>query len=76
VLSYHSGEDRIVKRVFRDAAGEKPPPRPDLPPPPGQVAVVRHLWRGTRTPGPDEIAANRRSEAARFRAVEKLGEVA
>jgi 16S rRNA (cytosine1402-N4)-methyltransferase len=76
VLSYHSGEDRIVKRVFRDAAGEKPPPRPDLPPPPDQVAVVRLLWRGTHTPQAEEIASNRRSEAARLRAVEKLGEAA
>lgn len=72
VLSYHSGEDRIVKRRFRDAAGERPPPRPDLPPPPGYVADVRLLWRGARTPSADEIERNPRSEAARFRAVEKL----
>ena len=72
VLSYHSGEDRIVKRVFRDAAGEKPPPRPDLPPPPDQVASGRPLWRGSRTPSAEEIASNPRAEAARFRAVEKL----
>lgn len=72
VLAYHSGEDRIVKRHFRDAAGEAPPPRPDLPPPPGYEATVRLLWRGARTPGADEIARNPRAEAARFRAVEKL----
>lgn len=72
VLAYHSGEDRIVKRCFRDAAGEAPPPRPDLPPPPGYVAEVRLLWRGARTPSTDEIERNPRAEAARFRAVEKL----
>jgi 16S rRNA (cytosine1402-N4)-methyltransferase len=72
VLSYHSGEDRIVKRRFRDAAGERPPPRPDLPPPPGYVAEVRLLWRGARKPSAEEIERNPRSEAARFRAVEKL----
>ncbi|MEZ5244417.1 MAG: 16S rRNA (cytosine(1402)-N(4))-methyltransferase RsmH [Acidimicrobiales bacterium] len=72
VLSYHSGEDRIVKRRFRDAAGERPPPRPDLPPPPDYVAEVRLLWRGARKPSAEEIARNPRAEAARFRAVEKL----
>jgi len=76
VLAYHSGEDRIVKRLFRDAAGETPPPRPDLPPPPGQVAEVRLLWRGAAKPSLDEIERNPRSEAARFRAVEKLAEAA
>ncbi len=76
VLAYHSGEDRIVKRTFRDAAGEVPPPRPDLPPPPGTVAEVKLLWRGAHKPSQDEIVVNPRAEAARFRAVEKLARVA
>ncbi|MEM7141483.1 MAG: 16S rRNA (cytosine(1402)-N(4))-methyltransferase RsmH [Actinomycetota bacterium] len=74
VLSYHSGEDRIVKHRFRDAAGEAPRPRPDLPPPPGSEPVVRLLWRGAATPSADEVARNPRAEAAKFRAVEKLDE--
>lgn len=72
VLAYHSGEDRIVKRCFRDAAGESVPPRPGLPPDPAQEATVRLLWRGTRKPQYDEVTRNPRSEAARLRAVEKL----
>jgi 16S rRNA (cytosine1402-N4)-methyltransferase len=72
VLAYHSGEDRIVKRRFRDAAGEAPPPRPDLPPPPGYRAEVRLLWRGARRPSSAEVSRNPRADAARFRAVEKL----
>ena len=72
VLAYHSGEDRIVKRCFRDAAGESPPPRPGLPPRPGQEATVRLLWRGVRKPGNEEVTRNPRSEAARLRAVEKM----
>ena len=72
VLAYHSGEDRIVKRCFRDAAGDAPRPRPDLPPPPGYEAEVTLLWRGARTPSPEEIERNPRAEAARFRAVERL----
>jgi 16S rRNA (cytosine1402-N4)-methyltransferase len=76
VLSYHSGEDRIVKRRFRDAAGEAPPPRPGLPPPPGTKALVRLMWRGTRVPGDEELARNRRAESARLRAVERVPEAA
>ena len=75
VLSYHSGEDRIVKHVFRDAAGEAPRPRPDLPPPPGREASVSLLWRGARRPSDAEVERTlvRKQPAS---AVEKLGAVA
>ncbi|MDQ6798076.1 MAG: 16S rRNA (cytosine(1402)-N(4))-methyltransferase RsmH [Actinomycetota bacterium] len=71
VLAYHSGEDRIVKAHLTRAAtgGCTCPPR--LPCVCGARPAVRHLRRGTR-PGPGEITANRRSESARLRAVEKL----
>ena len=72
VLSYHSGEDRIVKSVFRRAAGEFPPPRPGLPPAPGPEATVRLLGRRARTPTESEKAANHRASAAQLRAVERL----
>ena len=72
VLSYHSGEDRIVKSVFRRAAGESPPPRPGLPPPPGPAASVRLLSRRARTPSEPERVANHRAGSARLRAVERL----
>ncbi|MYB03998.1 MAG: 16S rRNA (cytosine(1402)-N(4))-methyltransferase RsmH [Acidimicrobiaceae bacterium] len=72
VLSYHSGEDRIVKSVFRLAAGESPPPRPGLPPAPGAPATVRLLGRRSRTPTETEKAANHRAGSARLRAVERL----
>ncbi|MEN3315320.1 MAG: rRNA (cytosine1402-N4)-methyltransferase [Acidimicrobiaceae bacterium] len=73
VLSYHSGEDRIVKSRLALAAtgGCTCPPR--LPCVCGARARVRHLRRGTR-PTAAEIAANRRAESARLRAVEKLAE--
>ena len=71
VLSYHSGEDRIVKSVFRRAAGETPPPRPGLPPP-GPDATVKLLGRRARTPTESEKAVNHRAGAARLRAVERL----
>ena len=72
VLSYHSGEDRIVKSVFRRTAGESPPPRPGLPPAPGPPAAVRLLSRRSLTPTDAERAANRRAGSARLRAVERL----
>ena len=72
VLSYHSGEDRIVKTCFRREAGEVPPPRPGLPPPGGARASVRLLWRGIRVPTDAEVDANPRAASARLRAVERL----
>jgi len=72
VLSYHSGEDRIVKARFVDAdtGGCRCPP--GLPCGCGAVPEARLLWRGVRRPTATEIAANRRAESARLRAVEKL----
>lgn len=72
VISYHSGEDRIVKQCFRDAANESTPLRPGLLVDPQQRASVRLLWRGARRPDYDEINRNPRSKAARMRAIEKL----
>jgi len=71
-LSYHSGEDRLVKDRFRVAAtgGCTCPPR--LPCVCGAVPVVRLVFRGARQPGPAEVAANPRAESARLRAVERL----
>ncbi|MEW6155750.1 MAG: 16S rRNA (cytosine(1402)-N(4))-methyltransferase RsmH [Actinomycetota bacterium] len=72
VLAYHSGEDRIVKDVLRDAStgGCTCPPR--LPCVCGAQPRVRLLNRGARKPGPAEVARNPRSESARLRAAEKL----
>lgn len=72
VLSYHSGEDRIVKDRFVDAAtgGCVCPPR--LPCGCGAVPSVHLTWRGAHRPGPAELAANPRSESARLRAAQKL----
>jgi 16S rRNA (cytosine1402-N4)-methyltransferase len=72
VLSYHSGEDRLVKERFRlaDTGGCTCPP--GLPCACGAEPEARLVRRGARKPGPAETAANPRAESARLRAVEKL----
>ena len=69
VISYHSGEDRLTKQVFADAATGGCVCPPGLPCVCG--AVVRHqlVFRGARKASAAEIAANPRSESARLRAI-------
>jgi 16S rRNA (cytosine1402-N4)-methyltransferase len=80
-LSYHSLEDRIVKRTFVAAATGReegfPHLAPAVPPrgaqgqgPPAPRIAI--LTRRPETPGPDEVAANPRAESAKLRAAEKL----
>ncbi|HVF32173.1 MAG TPA: 16S rRNA (cytosine(1402)-N(4))-methyltransferase RsmH [Acidimicrobiales bacterium] len=82
VLSYHSGEDRIVKDRFlaAEGAGCTCPPRLPVPrSPAGETCVcgaaarrtVRLLHRGARKPSAAEVAANPRAESARLRTLEK-----
>lgn len=72
VISYHSLEDRIVKRRFAAGAESCTCP-PDLP-----VCVcettkeLRLLTRRALRPDPDEVAVNPRSRSALLRAVEKV----
>ena len=74
VLAYHSGEDRIVKDRFREAATGGCTCPPGLPCGCGAVPRVRLLKRGAWKPTAAEIAENPRAESARLRAVEKLDE--
>lgn len=72
VISYHSLEDRIVKRRFAaGAAGCTCPP--DFPVCVCEPAAeLRLLTRKPLRPTPDEVLANPRSRSARLRAVEKV----
>lgn len=75
VLSYHSGEDRIVKRILRSAAGlDRNVPRGLPDPVDGDGPAIRLLHRGGRTPSDAEIVANPRAKAARLRSFERVGE--
>jgi 16S rRNA (cytosine1402-N4)-methyltransferase len=70
VISYHSGEDRIVKEQFRAATGACECP-PELPCVCGAVQTVRLVRGVRRTPTTEEKAANRRSASARLRVAER-----
>ena len=68
VLAYHSGEDRLVKRAFAEAASDHVPP--GLPSVPEALkARYRLLTRGAERPSPSEVAANPRANPARLRAI-------
>ena len=58
VISFHSLEDRIVKRTFRALEhGE---------------AALRVLTRHPLVPGEEELARNPRSRSAKLRVIERL----
>jgi len=57
VLSYHSGEDRIAKTVFRELAEDG----------------FEDIFRKPAVAGADEIARNPRSRSAKLRAIRKSG---
>jgi 16S rRNA (cytosine1402-N4)-methyltransferase len=75
VISFHSGEDRIVKNFFRDrsrefqVSGEKPIVKDE-----GRK-VLKLLTRKPVVPGEEEIRNNPPSRSAKFRVVEKLSGV-
>jgi 16S rRNA (cytosine1402-N4)-methyltransferase len=74
VLSYHSLEDRIVKKTFRRASGYRENAPPGLPPSPEQLAA-RKLKVITQKPvraGREEIESNPRARSAKLRVAEKL----
>lgn len=69
VLTYHSGEDRIVKDVFRRHSTRSVPPRLPVAPPEPPYAMIRPL---ARRPRPEEVEANPRSASARLRSIERV----
>jgi 16S rRNA (cytosine1402-N4)-methyltransferase len=72
VISYHSIEDRIVKRFIaresRDCIEEALPPVCTC----GHRAQLRAVTKGVITPDPEEVRRNRRARSAKLRVAEKL----
>ena len=77
VISFHSLEDRLVKRTLR-----KPPPDPDLPrglPVDMDVARQTHPWKvigKPAKPSSQEVLRNPRSRSATLRVAERVSRVA
>jgi 16S rRNA (cytosine1402-N4)-methyltransferase len=71
VESYHSLEDRLVKRAFADATSTDVPD--DLPfVPEGHEPAFRLVTRGAEKADPAETAANPRAASVRLRAIERI----
>ena len=71
VLSYHSLEDRLVKRVFAAGAASTAPRGLPIAPPETEP-VLRLLTRGAQEPTTEEVEANPRAASAKFRAAQRL----
>ncbi len=71
VLSYHSLEDRLVKRVLAAGAASTAPRGLPIAPPETEP-VLRLLTRGAQEPTMEEVEANPRAASAKFRAAERL----
>lgn len=73
VIAYHSGEDRVVKHLFRDwsTACTCPPRQPICTC--GGVALGEAVTRKPIVAGEDEIAANPRARSAHLRLWRKSG---
>ena len=75
VLSYHSGEDRIVKDTFRTAETGGCECPPELPCVCDAVQTVKLVRGVPRTPSAAEQADNRRAQSARLRVVERIADL-
>jgi 16S rRNA (cytosine1402-N4)-methyltransferase len=74
VISFHSLEDRIVKRYLRREARDCICP-PEVPVCQcGHRARLRVLTRKPVRPTPEEVSANPRSRSARLRVAERIGD--
>ena len=69
VLTYHSGEDRIVKDVFRRSSRSEDPPGFPVEVSKPSFSIVRP---SARRPSAVEMAENPRASSARLRAIERI----
>jgi 16S rRNA (cytosine1402-N4)-methyltransferase len=71
VITFHSLEDRLVKRAFRKAAGKPGKDEPAHPLLPETQAAFRDVTPKPVRPGPEEITENPRARSAKLRVLER-----
>jgi 16S rRNA (cytosine1402-N4)-methyltransferase len=72
VVSFHSGEDALVKGFVNGHGGRQAQPSRHLPPMAQPAPRWRWVRHGIVRPGPAELAANPRARSARLRVAERL----
>lgn len=72
VITFHSGEDRVVKRLFREWSRASVLLRPDGRIQSRSAPRMRLVTRKPLTPEPAEVEVNPRAKSARMRAVEHI----
>jgi 16S rRNA (cytosine1402-N4)-methyltransferase len=73
VVTFHSLEDRIVKRFLTSASGRSPGGSRYIPPNPTQLSTTRFQMLNPKPllPSPEEIASNPRARSAKLRAARR-----
>lgn len=71
VVTFHSLEDRIVKRFFAERLGRKPAASRHLPERTSPPALFRTIGKPPVTPSAEEIRRNPRARSAKLRAAER-----
>jgi 16S rRNA (cytosine1402-N4)-methyltransferase len=71
VVTFHSLEDRIVKRFLQDRSGAAPAASRHVPDTARPAPTFRLVGRKPVEPSPGEVAANPRARSARLRAAER-----
>jgi 16S rRNA (cytosine1402-N4)-methyltransferase len=71
VISFHSGEDRIVKQLFRDASSPRPDPDNPYSATTSEGVMYRQPVRRALKCSPGEAASNPRARSARLRIIER-----
>lgn len=72
MISFHSLEDRMVKRRFKFLSEAPAPPRRGLPPPPSAPIEFKVNFRKGLIANEQEIAMNPRSRSARLRILTRI----
>jgi len=76
VISFHSGEDRIVKNHLQAFSRKQRTRNPDGTDATVRPPMIRVLTKKPQRPSGEEIAANPRAQSARLRVAERLPEAA